>query len=139
MNRVAVTVGLTPEEFRRRNFVRQGQTTATGQTIGEPVDMNALLERHPIGLVINGLLAATFLFFFYLRIHQAHFDGLSTSLAIFGLPLFSVLLLNSYISGTKGKIRWKVREYRSWSGSETSLVDSQSVPSGSETSARPHS
>ena len=103
------------------------------------VTMNALLERHPIGLVINGLLAATFLFFFYMRIHQAHFDGLSTSLAIFGLPFFSVLLLNSYISGTQGKIRWKGREYTSWSGSETKLVDSQSVPRGSETSARPHS
>src|SRR3989440_3871412 len=45
MNRVAATVGLTPEEFRRRNFIRQGQTTATGQIIREPVDMQALMER----------------------------------------------------------------------------------------------
>jgi CO/xanthine dehydrogenase Mo-binding subunit len=45
MNRVAAAVGLTPEEFRRRNFIRQGQTTATGQTIREAVDMNALMER----------------------------------------------------------------------------------------------
>src|SRR5579862_3934411 len=45
MNRVAATLGLTPEEFRRRNFIQQGQTTATGQTIREPVDMNALMER----------------------------------------------------------------------------------------------
>src|SRR6266571_3628091 len=45
MNRVASAVGLTPEEFRRRNFIRQGQTTATGQIIREPVDMNALMQR----------------------------------------------------------------------------------------------
>jgi CO/xanthine dehydrogenase Mo-binding subunit len=45
MNRVAAAVGLTPEEFRRRNFIRQGQSTATGQIIRESVDMNALMER----------------------------------------------------------------------------------------------
>jgi CO/xanthine dehydrogenase Mo-binding subunit len=45
MNRCAAAVGLTPEEFRRRNFIRQGQTTATGQTIHEPVDMYGLMER----------------------------------------------------------------------------------------------
>src|SRR5436190_3577473 len=45
MNRVAAAVGLSPEEFRRRNFIRQGETTATGQVIREPVDMNALMER----------------------------------------------------------------------------------------------
>src|SRR6266849_3174357 len=45
MNRVADAVGLTPEEFRRRNFIQQGQTTATGQTIHEAVDMGSLMER----------------------------------------------------------------------------------------------
>src|SRR6266436_7269933 len=45
MNRVAEAVGLTPEEFRRRNFIRQGQTTATGQTIHEAVDIGSLMER----------------------------------------------------------------------------------------------
>jgi CO/xanthine dehydrogenase Mo-binding subunit len=45
MNRVAEAVGLTPEEFRRRNFIQQGQTTASGQTIREAVDMTALMER----------------------------------------------------------------------------------------------
>src|SRR6266568_4103233 len=45
MNRVAAVVGLTPEEFRWRNFIRQGQSTATGQIVSEPVDMPALLER----------------------------------------------------------------------------------------------
>jgi CO/xanthine dehydrogenase Mo-binding subunit len=45
MDKVAHAVGLTPEEFRRRNFVHQGQTTATSQVIREKVEMEALLER----------------------------------------------------------------------------------------------
>jgi CO/xanthine dehydrogenase Mo-binding subunit len=42
---VARAVNLTPEEFRRRNFLRKGQTTATGQVIHEDVDMSGLLDR----------------------------------------------------------------------------------------------
>src|SRR6202165_827166 len=45
MDKVAKTIGLTPEEFRRRNFIKQGQTTATNQTIREKVDMEGLLNR----------------------------------------------------------------------------------------------
>jgi CO/xanthine dehydrogenase Mo-binding subunit len=45
MDRVAREVGLSPEEFRRRNFIHEGQTTATSQMIREHVDMNGLLER----------------------------------------------------------------------------------------------
>jgi CO/xanthine dehydrogenase Mo-binding subunit len=45
MDKVAATVGLSPEEFRRRNFIREGQTTATGQVIREHVDMGQLLTR----------------------------------------------------------------------------------------------
>jgi len=42
---VARAVGLTPEEFRRRNFLQPGQTTATGQVIHENINMNHLLDR----------------------------------------------------------------------------------------------
>jgi CO/xanthine dehydrogenase Mo-binding subunit len=45
MNKVAAAVGLSPEEFRRRNFLRQGQDTATGQQIREDVDLGRLLDR----------------------------------------------------------------------------------------------
>src|SRR5437867_4653378 len=45
MDRVAKTVGLTADEFRRRNFIQKGQTTATSQTIHEKVDMEGLLNR----------------------------------------------------------------------------------------------
>ncbi len=45
MDKVARAVGLTPEELRRRNFLRAGGTTATGQTIHQPIDLDALLTR----------------------------------------------------------------------------------------------
>ena len=45
LDKVARTVGLTAEEFRRRNFIHEGETTATNQTIHEKVDMDGLLNR----------------------------------------------------------------------------------------------
>ncbi len=45
MDQVARVVGLTPEEFRRRNFIHEGETTATSQVIRERVDMDGLLDR----------------------------------------------------------------------------------------------
>ncbi len=45
LNKVARALGLTPEELRKRNFVRNGETTATGQVIEEKVDMHKLLDR----------------------------------------------------------------------------------------------
>ncbi len=45
LNKVAKAVGLSPDEFRRRNFIQEGGTTATGQVIREPVDLNGLMER----------------------------------------------------------------------------------------------
>jgi CO/xanthine dehydrogenase Mo-binding subunit len=44
-NHVARTLNLTPEEFRHRNFLRKGLTTATGQLLHEDVDFDGLLER----------------------------------------------------------------------------------------------
>lgn len=45
MDRVAKAVGLTPEELRRRNFIHEGDTTATSQVIRERVKMDELLNR----------------------------------------------------------------------------------------------
>jgi CO/xanthine dehydrogenase Mo-binding subunit len=45
MDKVARAVGLTADEFRRRNFIQEGETTATSQVIRERVDMNHLLDR----------------------------------------------------------------------------------------------
>ncbi len=44
-DRVANAAGLTPEEFRRRNFIRTGETSAVGQVMREPIDMDGLLDR----------------------------------------------------------------------------------------------
>jgi CO/xanthine dehydrogenase Mo-binding subunit len=45
LDKVARTVGLTPDEFRRRNFIHEGETTATGQLIREKVELDQLLGR----------------------------------------------------------------------------------------------
>src|SRR5213078_234667 len=45
LDKVAQTVGLTAEEFRRRNFIHEGETTATSQVIRENVNLDHLLNR----------------------------------------------------------------------------------------------
>jgi len=45
MDRVAAAIGLAPDELRRRNFIRAGQTSAVGQVIRDPIDMGALMDR----------------------------------------------------------------------------------------------
>ena len=45
MDKIARTLGLAPEELRRRNFIKTGGTTSTGQLITAPIDLDALLTR----------------------------------------------------------------------------------------------
>ena len=45
MDRVAAALDLPPEEFRRRNFIKTGDTSAVGQVMREPIDMQGLLDR----------------------------------------------------------------------------------------------
>jgi CO/xanthine dehydrogenase Mo-binding subunit len=45
MDTVASRIGLAPDEFRRRNFLRKGASTATGQVIKEDIDLPALLDK----------------------------------------------------------------------------------------------
>jgi len=45
MDRIAQIVGLSPIEIRRRNFLKPGQTTTTGQTVNEEIDLGKLLDR----------------------------------------------------------------------------------------------
>src|SRR5688572_30743922 len=45
MDKVAKAIGLSPEEFRHRNFIKEGETTATNQVIREHVDLDGLLNR----------------------------------------------------------------------------------------------
>jgi CO/xanthine dehydrogenase Mo-binding subunit len=45
LDRVAAAVGLEPDELRRRNFIREGQTLAVSQVVREKVDMAHLMNR----------------------------------------------------------------------------------------------
>jgi CO/xanthine dehydrogenase Mo-binding subunit len=45
MDKIARTLNLSPEDLRRRNFLSTGDTTATGQTLVEKIDMHHLLTR----------------------------------------------------------------------------------------------
>ena len=56
MDRVAKAVGISPAEFRKRNFIQQNRTSAVGQVIREAVDMDHLLNR---ALQLSGYEAKT--------------------------------------------------------------------------------
>ncbi len=45
MDHIAKKIGMAPDEFRRRNLLHQGMTTATNQVINEPIVMDQMLER----------------------------------------------------------------------------------------------
>jgi CO/xanthine dehydrogenase Mo-binding subunit len=45
MDQIAKAVGITPDEVRRRNFLSQGMTTATGQLVRDPIDLSGMLDR----------------------------------------------------------------------------------------------
>jgi CO/xanthine dehydrogenase Mo-binding subunit len=45
MDRIAHTLGLSPVEIRRRNFLQPGQATTTDQVIREPINLGKLLDR----------------------------------------------------------------------------------------------
>ncbi len=45
MEKAAKAVGMSSEEFRRHNFFRDGDRTATGQIVADRVDMNQLMDQ----------------------------------------------------------------------------------------------
>lgn len=45
MDKIARELGLPPEELRRRNFLKDGDTTATGQVVRDGVDMGELMDE----------------------------------------------------------------------------------------------
>jgi len=69
------------------------------------------LNGNLIEITAETIATIVFFVYFFRRIAKAHFDWLSNGLAIFGLPLFAILLLNSDISHKRGSVRWKGREY----------------------------
>ena len=45
MDKIAKTIGITPEELRRRNFLHIGEETATSQVVKDPIDLDAMLTK----------------------------------------------------------------------------------------------
>jgi CO/xanthine dehydrogenase Mo-binding subunit len=45
MDRIAQVVQISPSEVRRRNLLKRGETTTTGQTVNEAIDLGKLLDR----------------------------------------------------------------------------------------------
>ena len=84
----------------------------------------AFLEGERLAAGVEAAVAVILIFFLLRRIRRAHFDWLSNSLAIFGLPLFGILLLNSGISHSRGTVRWKSREYSGMGRSAPADADS---------------
>ncbi len=80
--------------------------------LGALLSVAMAIRGSTISAAVALCIALLVLIFFLLRIRRAHFDWLSNSLAIFGLPLFGILLLNSGISHNRGTVRWKGRQYR---------------------------
>lgn len=45
MDRIAQVAQLSPVEIRRRNLLKSGETTTTGQAVREPIDLGKLLDK----------------------------------------------------------------------------------------------
>lgn len=45
LDQIAKKLNMTPEALRKKNFIKDGEKTATGQTINEGVSMEALLDK----------------------------------------------------------------------------------------------
>jgi glycosyltransferase involved in cell wall biosynthesis len=89
-----------------------------------------LLQRDWTGIAVSGIFTTALLGLFFRRIHRAHFDWLSNTLAIFGLPLFALLLFNSYVSHKKGSVRWKGRLYATACGPFQPIIPDIPEPPG---------
>jgi len=61
--------------------------------------------------VVAGIVAVILYGLFLLRIRRAHFSWDANLLALFGLPLFSYLLLRSARAHANGSVPWKGRTY----------------------------
>ena len=100
---------------RRLALIRLGEFAILVSGIYFFVD--TWLNGNLIEITAETIAMIVFFVYFFRRIAKAHFDWLSNALAIFGLPLFAMLLLNSDISHKRGSVRWKGREYGAAVGS----------------------
>jgi hypothetical protein len=84
--------------------------------------LSAVVRQEMVALV-EAVIAAIFWIEFLVRVRRAHFGFATTIFSVFGLPLFSVLLLRSAAAHEQGNVTWKGRTY---AGSVTSEGSQQS-------------
>ena len=74
----------------------------------------------------QSLIAPLFLIgpvFTFRRIARAHFPWSANALALFGITLFSYLLLRSKLSHQRGRVTWKGRQYAATQASSNLVLD----------------
>ncbi|MGA8622116.1 MAG: glycosyltransferase [Candidatus Sulfotelmatobacter sp.] len=75
------------------------------------IAIDGLVSGHWHSSVVSGILGVILYVLFLNRIRRAHFSWDANILAVFGLPLFSYLLLRSKKSHADGNVPWKGRTY----------------------------
>jgi glycosyltransferase involved in cell wall biosynthesis len=75
------------------------------------ISMVSALHGHRQPAIVAGILGLILYRLFLARIRRAHFGWDANVLALFGLPLFSYLLLRSKRVHAKGSVTWKGRKY----------------------------
>jgi glycosyltransferase involved in cell wall biosynthesis len=73
--------------------------------------MANIARSHWTPAILSATLAVILYALFLRRVRRAHFYWDANILALFGLPLFSYLLLRSALSYRRGKVTWKGRNY----------------------------
>jgi glycosyltransferase involved in cell wall biosynthesis len=75
------------------------------------ISIATALRGHRQPAMVTAILCAIVYAFLLARIRRAHFSWDANILALFGLPLFSYLLLRSARAHAKGSVPWKGRTY----------------------------
>jgi len=70
------------------------------------------LHGRIVSALSSGVIAVILGGLFFKRIRRAHFSWDANVLALLGLPLFSFLLVRSWVFHRRGKVTWKGRQYK---------------------------
>jgi len=81
------------------------------------------MARVEMVALVEAVVATIFWIEFIIRVRRAHFGLGTTIVSVFGLPLFSMLLLRSAAAHVHGAVQWKGRTYAG------SVTPAASVPS----------
>jgi glycosyltransferase involved in cell wall biosynthesis len=100
--------------------------------------INTARHGHFQPAVAAGILGAILYAMFLTRIRRAHFSWAAALLALFGLPLFSYLLVRSKLSHKHGNVWWKGRRYPTGQGVTDPAVTAVAV-TGIADAAKPDS